>query len=75
MKFPIRQDIEVLSADDPKGTELSIHDRLVINSKGQIEELPSFRPLILGWTVKETIGIAVVNTRGVSAGRKSVIVG
>lgn len=75
MKFPIRQDIEVLPADEPKGTDVFVHDRIIITSKGKIEELPSFIPFRLGWTVKETIGIAVVNTSGVSAARKSIIVG
>jgi hypothetical protein len=45
--MPIRQDIEVLPADEP-------------------------RQLKLGWVVSEVIGCAVVNPRGVSAGRKSV---
>jgi len=31
--------------------------------------------IILGWTVKEFIGVAVVNPRGVARGKKSVIVG
>jgi len=56
MKFPIRQDIEILSADDVK-------------------------QLKLGWTVKEVIGMAVINTRGLhkpntifSNGRDIIIV-
>jgi hypothetical protein len=48
--MPIRQDIEVLPADEPK-------------------------QLKLGWVVSEIIGIAIVNPRGVAAGRKSVTVG
>jgi len=48
--MPIRQDIEVLPADEPK-------------------------QLKLGWVVSEIIGIAIVNPRGVAAGRKSVVVG
>lgn len=75
MKFPIRQEIEVLSADEPKSIELSIHDRIVITSKGKIEELPVIRPFTLGWSVKETIGIAVVNTRAVASARKSIVTG
>lgn len=47
--MPIRQDIEVLPADEPK-------------------------QLKLGWVVSEIIGIAIVNPRGVAAGRKSVTV-
>jgi hypothetical protein len=46
--MPIRQDIEVLPADEPK-------------------------QLKLGWVVSEIIGIAIVNPRGVAAGRKSII--
>lgn len=48
--MPVRQDIEVLPADEPK-------------------------QLKLGWVVSEIIGLAIVNARGVSAGRKSVAVG
>src|SRR5271166_5483781 len=48
--MPIRQDIEVLPADEPK-------------------------QLKLGWVVSEEIGIAIVNPRGVAAGRKSVVIG
>ncbi len=48
--MPIRQDIEVLPADEPK-------------------------QLKLGWVVSEEIGIAIVNPRGVAAGRKSVTIG
>jgi hypothetical protein len=48
--MPIRQDIEVLPADEPK-------------------------QLKLGWVVSEIIGIAIVNPRGCSAGRKSVVIG
>lgn len=47
--MPIRQDIEVLPADEP-------------------------RQLKLGWVVSEIIGLAIVNPRGVAAGRKSVSV-
>ena len=48
--MPIRQDIEVLPADEPK-------------------------QLKLGWVVSEIIGLAIVNPRGVSAGRKSILQG
>lgn len=48
--MPIRQDIEVIPADEP-------------------------RQLKLGWVVSEIIGIAIVNPRGVAAGRKSVVIG
>lgn len=48
--MPVRQDIEVLPADEPKR-------------------------LSLGWVVSEIIGLAIVNPRGVAAGKKSVTVG
>ncbi len=48
--MPVRQDIEVLPADEPK-------------------------LLKLGWVVSEIIGLAIVNPRGVSCGRKSVVIG
>lgn len=45
--MPVRQDIEVIPADEPKR-------------------------LSLGWVVSETIGIGIVNPRGVATGRKDV---
>lgn len=48
--MPIRQDIEVMPADEPKQMKL-------------------------GWVISEIIGIAVLNPRGVAAGRKSTVVG
>lgn len=48
--MPIRADIEVIPADEPK-------------------------LLSVGWVVSEIIGIGIVNPRGVSAGRKSVVIG
>ena len=47
--MPIRQEIEVLPADEPK-------------------------LLKLGWVVSEIVGLAVINPRGVAAGRKSVVI-
>jgi hypothetical protein len=47
--MPIRQDIEVLPADEPKR-------------------------LSLGWVVSECIGIGIINPRGVSAGKKSLVI-
>ena len=77
MKFPIRTEIEVLPADPP-GLIVGVHDQIIITSSGKVIEVgPVGQPrrLILGWTIKETIGVAVVNTRGVSQGRKSVVIG
>jgi len=48
--MPIRQDIEVLPADEPKR-------------------------LSLGWVASEIIGLAIVNPRGVAAGKKSAVIG
>lgn len=48
--MPVRQDIEVLPADEPKRLQL-------------------------GWVVSEIIGLGILNPRGVSAGRKSVVSG
>ena len=48
--MPIRQDIEIIPADEPK-------------------------QLKLGWVVSEIIGLAIVNSRASSAGRKSVVLG
>lgn len=48
--MPVRQDIEVMPADEPK-------------------------QLKLGWVVSEIIGIGIVNSRGVSKGTKSTVLG
>jgi hypothetical protein len=48
--MPIRQDIEVMPADEPKQMKL-------------------------GWVISEILGLAIVNPRGCSAGRKSTIPG
>jgi len=71
---PIRTNIEVIPGDE-HSIDVHIYDRIIITSKGQIEELPRIKPFILGWTVRESIGMAVVNARGVSKARKSVIIG
>lgn len=68
--IPIRMDIEVLPADEPP--VITVHDHLIITSKGKLER--AGRRLKLGWTVKETIGMAIVNPRGVARGSKSTIV-
>lgn len=72
--MPVRQDIEVLPGDI---TAIHVNDHIVITSKGIVTDKPlrGVRTLKLGWTVKETIGAAVVNPRGVARGRKSVVIG
>jgi hypothetical protein len=68
--LPVRTEIEVLPGDEQAGPD----EQVIVTSKGKVKTNPQ-RPLVLGWTVRETISIAVVNTRGVSKGKKSVIVG
>lgn len=72
--MPVRQDIEVLPGDI---TAIHVNDHIVITSKGVVTDKPlrGVRTLKLGWAVKETIGVSVVNPRGVSKGRKSVVIG
>lgn len=65
-KYPIRTEIEVLAADPPP----EIHDQVVITDNDEV-----FKKGPLGFKVFERIGVAVINPRGVTAGRKSVIVG
>lgn len=68
--MPIKQEIEVLPADD---FSVDIHDQVIISSDNRTGRNP--RQLVLGWKVTETIGVGVVNTRGVAAGKKSTVVG
>jgi len=71
--MPVRQDIEILPGDDLR---INVNDHIVITSKRVMTDKPlRGARLKLGWTVKEEIGVAVVNPRGVSAGRKSVLIG
>lgn len=72
--IPIRQEIEVLPADVPKETKIEMHGWIIIDDQDEIKIKPT-APFKLGWIVSEVIGVAVVNPAGVSAGRKSVIVG
>jgi hypothetical protein len=71
MQFPVRSELEISPAvlDKP----VKANERMRINSNGKTYR--SAGRLKLGWTIKETIGQAVVNTRGVAAGKKSIIVG
>lgn len=71
MQFPIRQEIEVLPADPVMS--LKANEHLRISSNGKVYK--KGKGLKLGFTVKESIGVAIVNPRGVAKGKKSVIVG
>lgn len=66
-KIPVRTEIEVLSADESKN---DIHDQVVITDSDEI-----LKKGPIGFRVFERIGVAVINPRGVTAGKKSVIVG
>jgi len=69
---PIRQELIVLHAD-PGMVHLAAHRRLVITSDGKFRVKKNTGKI--GFTVRETIGIAVINSRGISKGNKSVIIG
>jgi hypothetical protein len=69
--FPIRQDIEILPANSPPATAANQHLR--IDSEGKVSK--RYRPLKLVWTVKEVIGQAIVNARGIAKGSKKIIIG
>ena len=69
-RMPMRRDITVLPADPI--IRADFQNKIIITSKGVTRKRWDG---LIGWTVKETIGIAVVNTKGVSKGRKSVIIG
>ncbi len=64
----------------PPGTIYGAADSAFVGlmpSRQDDEDLPADEPkqLKLGWVVSEIIGIAIVNPRGVAAGRKSVVIG
>lgn len=56
----IRTEIEVLSGDPVP----ELHGHIVISSKNTVGD--SSKHLKLGWTIKEEIGIAVVNPRALA---------
>jgi hypothetical protein len=72
--IPIRQEIEVLPADEPKEIKIEMHGWIIVDDHDEMK-IKTPGPIKLGWIVHESIGIGVVNTRGVSAARKSVVVG
>lgn len=49
-----------------------LHDYVIIDSSDEIGQV---RDPISGWVVIEKIGIAAINPRGISAARKSVVIG
>lgn len=61
VKFPIRQEIEVLPGDPVIGP----YDIITINSSGRINENQG-RNLVLGWKITETVGIMASNARGIT---------
>jgi hypothetical protein len=64
----VRTEIEVLPAD-----EVSFEDAVIIDPSAS--RIRRSSGLNLGWTVQETIGVAVVNTRAISKLSKNVVVG
>lgn len=66
MIYPIRTEIEILSADPiPPKPVRKLHSYIIINSSGK-SQLRKPRGFKLGWTMEEKIGIAIVNRRAIS---------
>jgi hypothetical protein len=70
----------IVSKIVPPGTVYGCADKEfvgVMPVRMDIEVLPADQPLrlSLGWVVAEEIGIGIVNSRGVAAGKKSTTVG
>jgi hypothetical protein len=73
VNFPIRQDIEILPADTkPTRDRLAFQDQIIITSKGRTQR--KHRHLNLGWTVRETISVAVINPRSLEKLTKKIII-
>lgn len=70
--FPIRQELTILPADDPKGDGHSKLHRVIITARGKSMVRQPFR---LGWTVSEKIGVGIINPRALKGLKKSVIIG
>ena len=69
-QFPIRPDIEILPADP---IHCKANDHLRINSEGKARK--GNKRITWTWTVREVIGEAVINSRGITKGNKSIIIG
>jgi len=54
--IPIRQDIEILPADEPRSKS-----PIIIDDKGELKQNK-----VTGWTVAENIGISIINPRALS---------
>ena len=59
MKYPIRTEIEVLSADKPIYT--GFYNCIEINSRGKMKKWRG-----IGFIMTETIGFGIINTKGLS---------
>lgn len=66
----IRQDIVVLPPDLPRKSD--IHGHFFINAKGRMYRRKPMK--VLGWTVTETMGLAVINPNGIDKGSKTTII-
>ena len=76
MKFPIRQDITVLPADEP--SIFTIYPRTVLERDFIVitndNDCYYNDPSKLGFRVKENIGIAVINLRGITKANKNTFI-
>lgn len=69
----VRQDIEILGPDKPEHSDDGFDDEIVITSNNEtLIDKPS---RLIGWTIRETIGLAIVNPRGIAKANKTTIIG
>lgn len=67
-RFPVRTDIEILGPDKPK--TIAMRSLFIVSCRGKMSK----RSRLLGWSVSETIGIAVINPRCLSKLTKTSVV-
>ena len=77
-KLIIRQEIEILGPDLPDINLLKQdllegefdHDVIIVTSRKKTLQRTNIRKLKLGWSIKEKIGMGIVNPRSISKLRK-----
>ena len=61
-RIPVRQEIEVLPADEPRLYPFS-NNEVVITSKNKVTRKSRIK--YLGFTIKETIGVGIINSKAI----------
>lgn len=64
--------ITILPGDNLFPFHKKIHNQIIVNSRGKIYRK---KHGIIGWTIRETVGMATLNPKGISKINKSTMIG